>query len=180
VCEDAVSAHLFGQKVVSYLLKGGWGLPPPAQEIVDGALARTGLLGYSKGGLTAAYAASQTFGKHKMRNGVLALMNTAADFFETVAARNSYARFLVPSWLLVPRLNNLAVVAQPYPQLKLIGHSDRDEIVSLSHGKRLRESAGGASRLFVFRNCGHFDMCEKDPETFTQFSDAIYDALTRV
>lgn len=207
VCQDAALAHRFGMKVVSHLLAGGWGPPPIEQEIALGAPRRTGLLGYSLGGFTAAHAAGEHYGTTKMYSrargsryvlvsgGVLALMDTGTDMYDSLIARAPYVRFLFPSWLLKPHLNNLAIVRRPYPAIKLIAHGECDDTsypdkderggnpkmsfgFPFKHGKRLfAEAAGINNRFFQFRRSSHKDMDQKDPDDLRNFFRAIYDAL---
>jgi hypothetical protein len=194
VCRDAISAHIFGQKVVSGLLAGKWGPPDLYQQISQEALGKTGLLGYSLGGWPAVYASSVVFAKAKSGPGVLALMDTGSDMMQVLCERGWFFRLFIPTLLLSPRLNNLRLVRSPYPAIKLFAHGDLDKTwyqetnaegqstmhpgFDLSHGKKLFAAAPGRlPRFFQLRNSGHKHMQESDRVTFGLFLVAILKGL---
>ena len=100
ICEDAVAAHRYGQKIVSGWLAGHSGMPDDNQTVVPQAASRTALLGYSLGGWPACYASDVVFAQAKIAGGVLALMDTGTDMYEVLCERSPIVRWFIPGLLL--------------------------------------------------------------------------------
>jgi uncharacterized protein len=113
------------------------------------------LFGRSLGGAVAAW-----LGKRTAPAGVIlestfvSVPDLAAELYPWLPARR-LVRFRYPTLERMPRISHPVLVV----------HSEDDEIIPVSHGRRLHEAAGGPADFLALRG-GHNDAFVRDPPTY--------------